>query len=281
MKRIRSCRALNASMMPLMPSPGSPKTVSTFHLISDSTRTSPAVGVAIAYALCAEFGEIGARSGCRNTSTMHGPQVFPRRGLGMKTLGLHSIGEAVVKLIHQRKRYCDFRAGDLREFALGLRMAPLPRLLLIVWLVCIDGSLLLIRAKIMPEGTAEKMICSQMVGALSRLRAASNQARPGLGCLNRDCLHMPGGRPRFCRERMILVGTNESNCRSTRCNAVRATSRMERRLYTGLPKRRYQPDHCRSGGSDFLLAARDLSGNSRAGGRLWAVRGSGNHFIPP
>jgi hypothetical protein len=44
-------RALKASMMPLMPSPGSPKTVSTFHLISVSTRASPAVGVAIGVCL--------------------------------------------------------------------------------------------------------------------------------------------------------------------------------------------------------------------------------------
>jgi hypothetical protein len=48
-------RALKTSMMPLMPYPGSPKTVSTFHLISVSTRTSPAVGVAMGVCLSVGF----------------------------------------------------------------------------------------------------------------------------------------------------------------------------------------------------------------------------------
>ena len=39
-KRILSCRLRSASMMPLMPSPGMPNTVSTCHLISVSTRMS-------------------------------------------------------------------------------------------------------------------------------------------------------------------------------------------------------------------------------------------------
>src|SRR5436190_15035171 len=43
MKRTRSCLCLSASMMPLMPSPGRPKTVSTPQSIMPSMSTSAAV----------------------------------------------------------------------------------------------------------------------------------------------------------------------------------------------------------------------------------------------
>src|SRR5436309_2026550 len=43
MKRMRSCRTRNASIMPFIPSPGMPNTVSTPQSMIDSIRTSAAV----------------------------------------------------------------------------------------------------------------------------------------------------------------------------------------------------------------------------------------------
>src|SRR5687768_4657098 len=43
MNRIASCRCRSDSMMPLIPSPGSPNTTSTPHLCNTSTSTSAAV----------------------------------------------------------------------------------------------------------------------------------------------------------------------------------------------------------------------------------------------
>src|SRR5207237_4690319 len=103
MKRILSCRLRKASMMPLMPSPGIPNTVSTPQANSVSTRTSLAVVFIGSPFECEGCGRI-ARGLALLNATFEAPFRPPGLGLRREAGAGGVIGEGEAEQQRQPKQ---------------------------------------------------------------------------------------------------------------------------------------------------------------------------------